>query len=86
MRHEEYLSRTTEKDAFIPDLHSRYFTADFPYGLMVIKQIGDIAGVSMPNIEMLLEWYDSIAIINDKLMLADYGITDMESLRAFYLQ
>ena len=85
-RHEEYLSRTTGKDAFIPDLHSRYFTADFPYGLTVIKQIGDIAGVSMPNIDMLLDWYDSIAIINDKLMLADYGITDMESLRAFYLQ
>ena len=52
----------------------------------MIKQIGDIAGVSMPNIDMLLDWYDSIAIINDKLMLADYGITDMESLRAFYLQ
>ena len=85
-RHEEYLSRTTGKDAFIPDLHSRYFTADFPYGLTVIKQIGDIAGVSMPNIDMLLDWYDSIAIINDKLMLEDYGITDMESLRAFYLQ
>lgn len=85
-RHEEYLNMKTGAESMIPDLHSRYFTADFPYGLTVIRQIGDIAGVSMPNIEKLLDWYDRIAIINDKLMLEDYGITDMESLREFYLR
>lgn len=69
----------------IPDLHSRYFTADFPYGLTVIQQIGQIAGVSMPNIDSLIEWYDNIAIINDKLYLADYGIENMSDLRKFYL-
>ena len=73
-------------NALIPDLHSRYFTADFPYGLNVIYQIGKIAGVDMPNIEGLLEWYDEIAIINDKLMLSDYGVTDPGSLRDFYLR
>lgn len=72
--------------ALIPDLHSRYFTADFPYGLTVIQQIGKIAGVSMPNIDSLIDWYDEIAIINDKLMLSDYGINDIDSLREFYLQ
>jgi hypothetical protein len=70
--------------ALIPDLHSRYFTADFPYGLFVIRQIGSIAGVDMPNIDELIEWYDEIAIINDKLYLQDYGISDMASLREFY--
>ena len=39
------------QDLLIPDLHSRYFTADFPYGLAVIQQIGQIAGVSTPNID-----------------------------------
>ena len=72
--------------ALIPDLHSRYFTADFPYGLTVIHQIGKLAGVSMPNIEALLDWYDEIAVINDKLLLSDYGINSMDDLRAFYLQ
>ena len=71
---------------YIPDLHSRYFTADFPYGLAVIQQIGRIAGVEMPNIDALTDWYDGIAIINDRLELSDYGITDMQSLRDFYLQ
>ena len=70
----------------IPDLHSRYFTADFPYGLAVIQQIGNIAGVSMPNIDDLIEWYDKIAIVNDKLFLSDYGIFDINDLRAFYLR
>lgn len=69
----------------IPDLHSRYFTADFPYGLSVIQQIGSIAGVSMPNIDSLLEWYDKIAIINDKLCLSDYGISDIDDLKDFYV-
>ena len=72
--------------ALIPDLHSRYFTADFPYGLSVIKQIGDIAGVQTPNIDSLLEWYDHIALINDKLYLSDYGITNLQDLKDFYLR
>ena len=76
----------TIPQALIPDLHSRYFTADFPYGLTVIQQIGRLAGVDMPAIDGLIDWYDGIAVVNDKLMLSDYGITDMESLRGFYLR
>ncbi|MBR2674196.1 MAG: NAD/NADP octopine/nopaline dehydrogenase family protein [Mogibacterium sp.] len=79
-------SAVLNQTALIPDLHSRYFVADFPYGLTVIYQIGKIAGVDMPNIEGLLDWYEEIAVINDQLLLSDYGITNMEELRAFYLQ
>ena len=74
------------RNTFIPDLHSRYFTADFPYGLSVIQQIGNIAGVDMPNIDSLIDWYDEIAIVNDKLIISDYGISDMDTLREFYMQ
>ena len=92
-RHEEYIkmfSKHRGKDSaeqeLIPDLHSRYFTADFPYGLTVIRQIVEIAAVDTPCIDRLLDWYDGIALINDKLILSDYGITDMESMKAFYLR
>ena len=78
--------RSVETAGLIPDLHSRYFTADFPYGLAVIQQIGQIAGVHTPNIDSLTDWYDGIAIINDRISLADHGITDMDSLRGFYLR
>jgi hypothetical protein len=74
------------RQGLIPDLHSRYCTADFPYGLTVIRQIAEIAGVDTPYINRLLDWYDGIAIINDKLILSDYGVTDMKSMRAFYLR
>lgn len=40
----------------------------------------------MPNIDMLLEWYDSIAIINDKLFLSDYGVSNLEDLKELYLK
>lgn len=85
-RGKKQVKELADRGSLIPDLHSRYFTADFPYGLTVIQQIARIAGVQTLYIDSLLDWYDEIAIINDKLMLADYGITDMESLRAFYLR
>lgn len=79
-------TEVVDRSALIPDLHSRYFTADFPYGLTVIYQIGKMAGVDMPNIEGLLDWYEEIAVINDQLNLSDYGINNIEDLRTFYLQ
>ena len=69
---------------WIPDLHSRYFTADFSFGLAIIKQIADIAHVSVPNIDETLEWYKGIAVEKDQFLFADYGIKDRDSLVAFY--
>lgn len=45
---------------YIPDLDSRYFTADFNYGLCVIIQISKIIGYRMNTCESLLTWYQSI--------------------------
>ena len=70
----------------IPDLHSRYFTADFSYGLTIIKQIADFAGVETPNIDETMAWYKKIAIETDEFRFEDYGINDRESFEAFYLR
>ena len=72
-------------DGLIPDLHSRYFTADFAYGLKVIKQIGDFAGVQTPVIDDMMSWYRSICLIRDEFDYADYGIFDRKTLEDFYL-
>lgn len=45
---------------YIPDLESRYFTADFNYGLCVIIQVSKIMGYRMDACESLLTWYQSI--------------------------
>ena len=70
----------------IPDLHSRYFTADFSYGLTIIKQVADLAGVSTPNIDATMQWYKDIAIEHDEFRFKDFGITDMKSFAEFYLR
>ena len=70
---------------YIPDLHSRYFTADFSYGLVIIQQIAAIAGVKTPHIDFVMDWYKNIAIEKDEFKLSDYGINDLGDMRALYL-
>ena len=70
----------------IPDLHSRYFTADFSYGLTIIKQVADLAGVFTPNIDATIQWYKDIAIEHDEFRFEDFGIADMKSFAEFYLR
>ncbi len=70
---------------YIPDLHSRYFTADFSYGLTIIKQIADFAGVRTPNINETMEWYNRIAVEKEEFRFLDYGISTKRDFEKFYL-
>ena len=45
-------------DGFIPDFDSRYFKADFPYGVRILMDIGDIFDVGTPTIDSLWDWYE----------------------------
>lgn len=45
------------ENRWIPDWNSRYFIADFNYGLKVIKDISDLFAVPTPTIYMLWQWY-----------------------------
>lgn len=50
-----------KKGAFlIPDLSSRYFTADFPYGLIIIKAFSLIVKVETPTIDSIIKWYQKL--------------------------
>ncbi|MBP3857839.1 MAG: NAD/NADP octopine/nopaline dehydrogenase family protein [Ruminiclostridium sp.] len=69
---------------FIPDFHSRYFTADFSYGLTVFHQIAKLAGVSTPNIYGTSSWYYSVAEIEGEFHFSDYGINSIDELKKFY--
>lgn len=46
-----------EEDKWIPDWESRYFKADFPYGLAIIKGLAEILNVEVPTIDKVLLWY-----------------------------
>ncbi|MCR4761510.1 MAG: NAD/NADP octopine/nopaline dehydrogenase family protein, partial [Oscillospiraceae bacterium] len=71
-------------DGLIPDLHSRYFTADFSYGLSVIVQIAHFAGTDVPELERVLNWYNGIRIETDEFRYEDYGIRNTEDFLKFY--
>lgn len=75
-----------EENGYIPDLNSRYFTADFSYGLTIIKQIADFYGISVPNITKTLEWYDNISLNDNEYSFFDYGIFTHSDFVAFYKQ
>lgn len=42
---------------FAVDWKSRYFQADFPYGLAIIKGIAVLCGMDTPSIDTVLMWY-----------------------------
>lgn len=41
---------------FVPDLQSRYFTEDFPFGLDIVRRIGSDHGIPTPTIDSISDW------------------------------
>lgn len=74
-------------DGFVPDYNSRFFTADFPYGLWILIQIAGFAGVSVPNMQAVYDWYEGFSGSNaKKFSYGDYQITNRVQFIDFYLQ
>ena len=71
---------------FIPDLYSRYFTADFNYGLAIIMQIADFAGAQTPFIDATMCWYEKLAVENNSFKYSDYDIKTRKDFEKFYLR
>lgn len=69
---------------FVPDLTSRYFTADFPYGLTIIKQIATFAEVDTPYIDKTLRWYQNVVGAHAEFQYKEYGINNYEEFIRFY--
>lgn len=74
---------TTEK-GYIPDLDSRYFKADFLYGLTILIQIAELFEVPVPNMKETMEWYETIAGIQEGFAFKNYGIISKEDFLEFY--
>ncbi len=43
-----------------PDLESRYFTADFPYGLLILKAFALICKIDTPMMDKVIDWYQQL--------------------------
>lgn len=69
---------------YIPDLESRYFVADFPYGLSILVQIADFVRLDTRNMKETLDWYYGIAGKQEEFRFSDYGINTLDQFIAFY--
>ncbi len=69
---------------YIPDFGSRYFSADFPYGLSILVQIGEFLSLDIPDMKETLGWYRKVSGNTDEYSFAAYGINSLESFLEFY--
>lgn len=74
----------TDGKGFIPDFSSRYFIADFAYGLIIFKEIADICKIQTPNIDELCNWYKALCPSIDLYDLKKYNIVNKSDLIEFY--
>lgn len=72
------------KNGFIPDLKSRYFTADFPFGLSILVQIADFLNSDAANMKATLQWYYDLVGKKDEFRFSDFDINSLNDLIKFY--
>ena len=86
-----------EGKGFIPDLKSRYFTEDFPYGLCILKDFARICGIDVPYMDMILRWYEKLSGVSyfqgteffgrdlrKDALPQGYGLATVQSIIDFY--
>lgn len=73
-----------ENGRWVIDWNSRYFTADFPFGLSIIYAFAKAIGVKTPNIEKILSWYKSCVSNDREFSISAYGLTDLNSIVEYY--
>lgn len=69
---------------WVPDFQSRYFTADFPYGLAIIEELATVLGFKAPNINETMEWYRNVTGDTNRLNIGDYGIHSLQDIYNIY--
>ena len=72
------------ENGWIPDFNSRYFTADFPYGLAIIEELAEVLDFATPNIKSTMDWYRKVTGDTNRLDLETYGICSIEDIYNLY--
>ena len=73
-----------ENGGWMPDFKSRYFVADFPYGLAIIESFAEILRCNIPNIRETMNWYRMVTGDSAKFDIKSYGITCLEDIYRWY--
>jgi opine dehydrogenase len=84
-------------NGYIPDLNSRMFREDYPFGVCVIKDFAKMTGVATPTVDRLLEFYKKLSghqyfykdgsytsEIKNTGIPENYGLFSIEQIVKFY--
>lgn len=71
-------------NGYIPDFNSRYFVADFSYGLDILVQIGELANVDIKNMKETLNWYKKLGLEKKHFDFKELGVSDLSTLLNLY--
>lgn len=69
---------------WIPDFKSRYFAADFPYGLAIMEEFSNILHCNVRNIKETMEWYRDVTGDVSHLDLYSCGIASVDNIYELY--
>ena len=72
------------ENGYIPDFSSRYFTADFPFGLSILVQLSNLLDLDCPYMQKTLDWYYSIVSKSQEFSFSSFGINNINQLIDFY--
>ena len=82
---------------FVLDTESRYFSEDFPYGLLILVSFAHVFGLDVPEMRRVLTWFESLCgkeyLVDGKLIGRDlanlpipqnFGLLSPEAVVEFY--
>lgn len=73
----------TEKGILEPDLSSRYFTADFPFGLDILLSFCEFFKIDAQNMKKVSDWYHKITSSKRTFNVSKY-FDSIDSFKQFY--
>eukprot|EP01015_Nassula_variabilis_P023881 TRINITY_DN4507_c0_g1_i6.p1 TRINITY_DN4507_c0_g1~~TRINITY_DN4507_c0_g1_i6.p1 ORF type:complete len:210 (+),score=36.52 TRINITY_DN4507_c0_g1_i6:108-737(+) len=56
--------RQVENGKVIPEINSRLFFEDIPYGLCILKDLAELLNLSTPAIDLMIEWHQKLSLIH----------------------
>lgn len=71
-------------NGWVPDFESRYFIADFPFGLALIESLADVLGVDVPYIRKTMKWYQNATGDTRHFNIKTSGIHNVNDIYEFY--
>ena len=69
---------------WVPDFNSRYFMADFAYGLAIIEAFAMVLGYDAINVKRTMNWYRRVTGEAVQFDLGAYGIHTLRDIYALY--